>query len=81
MKTLYLGAMKSSGSAEWRDGGAYKALTALRKGVTGSYVIRFLTTHRCVLFKFLRRCQLKQSRNLQDLFQRNLSAGDQKLKE
>lgn len=44
MKTFYLGAMKSSGSAELRDGEAYKALTALRKGISGSYVILFLPT-------------------------------------
>lgn len=44
MKTLYLGTMKSQGSAEQRDGGAYKALTALRKGISGSYVILFLPT-------------------------------------
>lgn len=58
MKTLYLGAMKSSGSAERRDGGAYKALTALRKGTAASYVIFFLNalTGR-VLFKFLCRRQ------------------------
>lgn len=36
--------MKSSGSAERRDGGAYKALTALRKGISGSYVILFFPT-------------------------------------
>lgn len=46
MKTLYLGAMKSSGSAERRDGGAYKALAALRK-ISGSYVILFFPTDVC----------------------------------
>lgn len=44
MKTLYLGTMKSYGSAERRDGGAFQALTALRKGIGGSYVILFLPT-------------------------------------
>ncbi len=39
--------MKSSGSAEHRDGGAYKALTALRKGITAPYIILLLLLSQC----------------------------------
>lgn len=79
MKTLYLGAMKSSGSAEWRDGGAHKALTALRKSAAGSYVILFLTTLTDVCFSNFT-AAVNESRAEIYLIQQNLPACNQKLK-
>lgn len=79
MKTLYLGAMKSSGSAEWRDGGAHKALTALRKGAAGSYIIVFLTTLTDVCFSNFS-AAVNESRAEIYLIQQNLPACNQKLR-
>lgn len=79
MKTLYLGAMKSSGSAEWHDGGVHKALTALRKGAAGSYVILFLTTLTDVCFSNFS-AAVNESRAEIYLIQQNLPACNQKLR-